>query len=74
MGLIDQIPMLRDLVQGPPILLMRNGQLDHIALKRQYLSEVDLNRAAHDYGFDTYQSFYQHSVRKGWKNYRGFKA
>jgi uncharacterized membrane protein YcaP (DUF421 family) len=56
-GLIDQIPALRNFVQGPPIRLMHRGHIDDVALKKQHLSQVDLDRTARDYGFDTYQVF-----------------
>jgi uncharacterized membrane protein YcaP (DUF421 family) len=56
-GLIDSIPFLRGWIQGPCIYLMKNGQIDLKTLKRNHLSEQDLDSVARKYGFSNHHAF-----------------
>lgn len=55
--LIGRIPALKNFIQGDSIVLMKNGILDELALKRNGITKVDLKYLAKQYGHKSYDVF-----------------
>jgi uncharacterized membrane protein YcaP (DUF421 family) len=54
---IDANPALRAWVQGSPLYLIKNGEINHDLLKQHHLSTDDLHRVARHYGHASYDVF-----------------
>lgn len=54
--LCERIPLVRRMLDEEPVILYKNGKLNHNALKRHMIDEDDLDEVAREEGYESYKN------------------
>lgn len=67
--IIDRITVLREHLEGEPISLMKNGQLNEVMMQKHRIDKADLDHAARKYGVPLHA--FEHLILEGDGNITG---
>ena len=55
--IVQKFQILRELIEGKPIILVKNGKINTKEMERVLLEIDDLNKMAREYGVPSYEAF-----------------
>jgi uncharacterized membrane protein YcaP (DUF421 family) len=56
-GIVERVPPIRKFLEDKCVVLFRNGQLDKRLMDKNLVEEEELEKAAREYGLDSYRDF-----------------
>ncbi|HEY9685788.1 MAG TPA: YetF domain-containing protein [Coleofasciculaceae cyanobacterium] len=56
-GIIERVPFIRKWLDGPTVVLCKDGQPDRKQMRKCLVDEDDLEKVAREYGMESYRDF-----------------